>query len=160
MYRYRSGTVHVCVPATPGDNVPVKSHGGSQNYCNVPVQRHRGEPGHETDTPARQDPGTHASPQTHKGQTAPLTRSSSVVVTVVATAPSNTDYGTLSHSLYNQGADQRPTRCEYTSIQTLPPNPNPNRLCTGALSARETPKFGQSCKTRYFRRQQIIFLTT
>ena len=28
----------------------------------------------------------------------------------MATAPS---YGTSSHSLYNQGADQRPTRCEY-----------------------------------------------
>ena len=83
----------------------------------------------QTHQHANQDPGTHASPQTHKGQTAPLTRSSSVVVTVVATAPS---YGTSSHSLYNQssqvkssqvkslynqGADhvtsQRPTRCEY-----------------------------------------------
>ena len=82
----------VCVPAPPGVFLPVRCL----------VQRHRGEPGHTldrhknlTNQPQNQPhPQTHAPDHTRtpgrtrrRTYTTPLTRSSAVVVTEMATAP-------------------------------------------------------------------------
>ena len=125
------------MPPEPDSNVTPSARGTAHWLMLLPVQRHRGEPGHTRDRHKNltNQPQNQPRPQTHapdhnrtpgrthaSPHTTPLTRSSAVVVTVMATAP-------------GRGSSYRYTPQECALCRSRPPR-RPRCVSTGPVVVR------------------------